>query len=171
MKSSTAKKVVAIYSIVFGLLALFESITGGLSTSSEASSLVFEVVLVVMGVLLLTIARGRLEKVFMIIALVVYSLCALVGLIVMIIVPFFGIVAMLIFVVPFVFTIIYLVSLNHENNPQTTSYTVARSSNESFATPKETVEDKLAFVKRLYDDGLLTSEEYERKRQSIIDRI
>lgn len=128
MKSITAKKVVAIFSIVFGAISIF----GSLDTETTVPSIILAVAIIVIGILLLLPALKKAEKGLMITGLVLYSLFIFMGVLLLFVVPILGVMFMMMFGVPFAFSIVYLVQLNKEQISAREKATTAHNAKGSF---------------------------------------
>ena len=112
MRSSSALKVVSIYSIVIGVLGLIGSFNNQLS--SYGSNAFIFIVLIVLSILSLSIQNLTAQKVFMIIIFVFYCLMIGTSLIILVLFPGIGLLVLGLFVVPFIYGIIYLVKSGKE---------------------------------------------------------
>lgn len=171
MKSKTAKKVVAIYSLIMGAIALFGTLGQGQFARGDGAVLILEVILIVMGVTLLIVSQTHTEKILIVIALIIYSFCMLAGLLVTFVIPPLGLLVMAMYGVPFIFSIIYLSSKKDKNIANHPNLSENHYHTGIYHSQSESSQIKLATIKRLYEDGLITLEEYEEKRKQIISRM
>lgn len=110
MKSNTAKKVVAIYSLVFGAIALLGTVT----SEPNTPALILSLAIVVLGILLLVRFLAKIEQGLIITSLALYALFIVAGIIIFIDNKTLGLIAMFMFALPFAFAIVYLVLLSKE---------------------------------------------------------
>ena len=110
MKSNTAKKDVAIYSLVFGAIALLGTVT----SEPNTPALILSLAIVVLGILLLVRFLAKIEQGLIITSLALYALFIVAGIIIFIDNKTLGLIAMFMFALPFAFAIVYLVLLSKE---------------------------------------------------------
>lgn len=123
MKSSSAKKVVAIYSIVFATLSLL----GTFTETPDVLEIIIVITMLISGIILLIPELKKVEKPLMITLLVVYSVFVLVGLIYFFIIPLIGLIVFGMVGVPFIFAIVFLSLKAKEDN-----HVTSQSSNPPF---------------------------------------
>lgn len=163
MESSTAKKVVAVSSVVLGGLSTISSLFKIGTASFNVLSFVLSVFLVVAGILLLAIRSEGAQKGLMIATFVYFCIGILIGLIFFMI-PFVGwLVGFILFViygVPFSFSIVYFVESGKE----------ARADSMEDSQQIQTLDnyERLKQLKQLLDSGAITQEEYDREKQKIL---
>jgi hypothetical protein len=162
-----SKKVVAIYSIVFGAIGLI----GSFSDAVAVWALVIEILLIVLGILLLIPALQRAEKGLIITGLVYYSLLVLAGLIFFFIIPFMGFVIWGLSGVPFAFSIVYLVRKGKEELGMGDDYSNPSFPREESPLVKDAsfVETQLKVLAKMVEDGLITEADYEKKKNLLLD--
>ena len=167
MRSLTAKKVVAIYSIVFGGLGLI----GSFSDAIDVWTLVIEILLIALGILLLIPALQRAEKGLIITGLVYYSLLVLAGLIFFFIIPFMGFIIWGLSGVPFAFSIVYLVRRGKEELGMWDDYGNPNFPKEESPLVKDAsfVENQLKVLAKMVEDGLITEADYEKKKNLLLE--
>jgi len=173
MRSATAKKVVSIFSLIFGGLSIIGYITEG--SQGQAMSWVISISMIVIGVLLLIPTLKKAEEALMIGALVLYSLFMFAGLVIMAIPdlgPFIGLLILGIVGVPFSFSIVYLARLAKEKNATPTGGPVIERVypvNSSLAEANNgSIESQLISLKKMADQGLITEADYEAKKKSLL---
>ncbi len=166
MRSSTAAKVVAIYSIVFGALGLVGTLFDGdvaNETGSPAFSIIWMSLFVVFGIVVLTKSNSGTygEKGFVITLLVFYAVISAFG-IILLGFPFFGpmlfLIVQILVVTPIVFSIIYLNRASKESS----------ESSDTVGDVAE-LEYKLRQLENLLNKGIISQEEYDAKRKAIIE--
>ncbi len=182
MKSSTAKKVVAIFSIIFGILALI----GSFGDDPQTTSIIISIGMIVIGILLLIPNFSeKTQKGLIIAVLAYYSLTILVGFAVMMVAPPVGVLIIGIVLVPFIFSIVYLVRQSKEVEEeksrqvylrfqQETKDRLVQNGRELESKPLERelgIEGKLQSLKNLQNSGLITTEDYERKKADLLDQM
>ena len=167
MESLTAKKVVAIYSIVFGALGFF----GGLSQELDPITIIIEILLIIMGILLLIPSLQRAEKALIITGLVYYSLLVLAGLIFFFVWTFMGVLIWILSGVPFAFSIVYLVRKGKEDTYLGDEYSYNDFSRKESPVQKDAafVENQLKVLAKMVEDGLISEADYEKKKKLLLD--
>jgi len=104
MNSIVSKMIVALYSIVFGVVGLI----GPISYGPEALVYVVQSVMIVIGIVLLIPPLKKFMKLIMMIVTGVYSLIVLTGLIIIFMIPLAGILLLAVIAIPFTFSIVSL---------------------------------------------------------------
>lgn len=167
MSSLSAKKVVAIYSIVFGALGFF----GGLSQELDPITIIIEILLIIMGILLLIPSLQRAEKALIITGLVYYSLLVLAGLIFFFVWTFMGVLIWILSGVPFAFSIVYLVRKGKEDTYLGDEYSYNDFSRKESPVQKDAafVENQLKVLAKMVEDGLISEADYEKKKNLLLE--
>ena len=167
MESLTAKKVVAIYSIVFGGLGFI----GGLSQEPDPITIIIEILLIILGILLLIPSLQKVEKGLIITGLVYYSLLVLAGLVFFFILPLMGILIWVLAGVPFAFSIVYLVRRRKESIVYSDNYIIPSYAKEESPMAKDAVfvENQLKVLAKMVEDGLISEADYEKKKKLLLD--
>jgi len=167
MRSLTAKKVVAIYSIVFGALGF----VGSFNDAVDVWTLIIEILLIVLGILLLVPALQKAEKGLIITGLVYYSLLVLAGLVFFFILPFMGFLIWGLSGVPFAFSIVYLVRRGKENTFLGDEYSYSDFSRKESPVQKDAafVENQLKVLAKMVEDGLISEADYEKKKNLLLE--
>lgn len=114
MKSSTAKILMAISSIVFASLALLVAFDD--QPKIWAIAIVIAIMVLVSGIILINPALNKVDKPLIITFLSVYSLFALIALVLLFSITFMGLLVLGMVVVPIVFAILFLVFKDKETN-------------------------------------------------------
>jgi len=167
MRSLTAKKVVAIYSIVFGALGFM----GSFNDAVDVWTLIIEILLIVLGILLLVPALQKAEKALIITGLVYYSLLVLAGLVFFFILPFMGFLIWGLSGVPFAFSIVYLVRKGKEQYEMSDDYGNPNFNKEESPLQKDAqfVENQLKVLAKMVEDGLISEADYEKKKNILLE--
>ena len=153
-----------------GAIALFGTLGQGQFARGDGAVLMLEVILIVMGVTLLIVSQTHTEKILIVIALIIYSFCMLAGLLVTFVIPPLGLLVMACMGFPLFLVLFTSLLKKIRISPITPTYQKIIIIPVS-TTPKVSSQIKLATIKRLYEDGLITLEEYEEKRKQIISRM
>lgn len=175
MKSSSAKKVVAIYSIVFATLSLL----GTFTETPDVLGIIIVITMLISGIILLIPELKKVEKPLMITLLVVYSVFVLGGLIYFFIIPLIGLIVFGMVGVPFIFAIVFLSLKAKEDNHVTSQSSnppfFSSSQDRPFATnyfSSPATEDqcytKLSSYNKMLKEGLITQEEFDQKKKEIL---
>ena len=173
MKSKTAKNVVAIYSVVFGALGLI----GSISNMADVMTYIIETTMIIMGILLLIPALQKATKGLIIASIVIYSISIFSGLIMLFIFPLLGALIFGMVGVPFAFGIVYLSRVKKENETNPIYGEATPISKPPFDIPDKlsdsTEEDqtytRLTALNKMLSEGLITKEDYEKKKNSILN--
>lgn len=112
MSSQTAKKIVALYSILVGVLAFFATIYSEISPIT----LVIEILITCAGILLLIRIKPSLIKTILITLFIINCIGILGSIPFIVSDTIVGIIALVIFSVPFTFEIIYFVKKRKEKD-------------------------------------------------------
>lgn len=172
MQSSTAKKIVSVFSLVFGALSIISIFQ---EKNAEVLSWILSISLIIIGILLLIPSLTKHEKGLMIFALVIYSLFVFSGLIILLFYPVLSLIVFAVVGVPFAFSIVYLVLLKKEkqqDEEEVIDWPVGHSNigdqpSEDIQS-KESLEQKLSSLKNMAEKGLITQEEYEAKKSDLL---
>lgn len=165
MRSSTAAKVVGIYSIVFGALSLLGQLTDLVEQdNSPILSIIIAILFVSFGIVILVRTNNNESaKGFVVTLLVFYMIVAVAGLIILavpIVGPIIFVVLEAMVITPIIFSFMYFSKFSKEQNE-----VVHTAQNTSFL-----LHDKLRELESLLSEGVISQEEYEEKRQAIISK-
>lgn len=173
MKSTTAKKIAAIFSVVFGGLAIL----GFRNEAIEPTALVLAILMVASGVLLLIPGLEKMEKTLVIITLVIYSIFIFAGLLFLFLLPPLGIAMFAIGGVPFSFAIVYLVKRAREDEYYAAHTPIRPSS--YLERPKQPasainisvddIEQQLIKLRGMVDSGLISEQDYNAKKEALLN--
>ncbi len=170
MKSLTAKRVVAIYSLVFGFVALI-----GLVSQPEFTdpiTFIFTILLIITGILLLIPSLNKAELGLMIGCLVYYSFGILMGIVFILLAPFLGFVVLAIVGVPFSFSIVFLNKRSKEKSMEKNDQNAQNIENQDmlFNTKSATyIEQELVHLNKMVEAGLINQEDYEKRKKALLE--
>lgn len=175
MKSSTAKKVVAMYTLMIGVLFIFNS---GLEIISEVStiSIYISITLLIGSALLMSFNNLKAERSLMMGMLFFYFLLIFGGLIYIMMAPLISFIIFLIGGLPVVFINIYFSRLEAEkgemsstldNGSQTKA--VDEFNHQDNGEPScDDIKKTLKHLSEMVKDGLITQSDYNEKKRELL---
>lgn len=170
MKNNVLKLIIGILAMLHGSVSTIVRIIFFTNTFRDLGGLVSVAIFVMGLILLLTKDRGT-ARAMVIGILVGYFAIFGVGIITFISVSRTFRTGLGLNVLPVIFSIIYLVNDQKETNPAVYNSTNADSIHHKMTGRPTSTEERLNAVTKLYDDGLISYDEYVAKRKKIIENL
>ncbi len=162
------KKIISFYTTAIGLYFVIVQF-------NNSGTNVLMIIGVVLLILVFALARAKSEavqKLLAIIALILFMLGVTSGVVLMFTYTYMGLILVITLSPALIFTILYLISLpKRENNAFHKGNNTWPSTIDKFIQKESDVEQRLHHLESLYQQGLISRDEYDDKRADILRKI
>lgn len=170
MKNSVLKIIIGILTIISGGGHLISNIFL-FTYDVKDLALLINLALIILGLVLLITKERPTAKAMVIGILIAYGASILLSAVVSLVTVFRVSLSLGINILPIIFAIIYLTNESKEAAVEPTFTSHSDDIHHKMTGQPTASEERLNVLRKLYDDGLISYDEYHQKRQQIIDKL